>query len=139
METKAKEIARYRLEPMPVEFVSVELYHQWLSPALDVRLKALVCYLADYLRPFRVRITSILRPDERGSVHAYGRGIDLIVLGGYAQGLYEKLADYINANWPYGDGTHLTAIAHDVGRGYHLHLQVKDRRFLEAYQKGVKA
>lgn len=60
------------------------------------------------------------------SVHQFNRGADISVRSFIDQGDDpELICRLINAEFPYGDGIHLTALFHQMGdRGKHIHLQV---------------
>jgi hypothetical protein len=69
-------------------------------------------------------ITSLYRMDDNG-VHGQlpCRGTDLRC---HSETLAEEICNLINAHWTYDPerpGMNV-AIAHDTGRGYHLHIQV---------------
>ena len=59
------------------------------------------------------------------SVHQFGCGAD-IRTSNFTQSEIDEIADIINRWFDYDqEGSHPSAIAHDIGRGKHLHLQVK--------------
>ena len=58
------------------------------------------------------------------SVHMFGRGID-IRSSDFDEVQIQKMLDFVNTAFPYGDGEHDTAIFHNVGQGEHIHLQIR--------------
>ena len=73
---------------------------------------------------YKITITSMYRPGDPG-VHGQKpcRGVDI---RSHYFHLPEAVVYAINRAWDYGDGKHKVAIYHDVGRGPHIHLQVRD-------------
>ena len=58
------------------------------------------------------------------SVHQYGRGVDLRSYD-FTDDEIAKLCEFVNQVFPYGDGIHKACICHNVGRGKHIHVQIK--------------
>jgi len=75
-----------------------------------------------------VCITSAYRPNDEGSVHKYGRGLDFRTWD-MSPDFIAELCDEINQIWTYDhDRREIQClIYHDTGRGPHLHLQVCDK------------
>lgn len=81
-------------------------------------------------------VTEVFRTEEeqraiypgeplKKSVHQFWRGCDIVVRG-LDPAENGRIRDAANSLFPYGKPGHQTCIYHDVGRGPHLHLQVKD-------------
>ena len=100
------------------------LRRDWADPRLDSRLRFLVWALVGFVSQFRkdLIITSIFRPDP-GSVHGHWRGIDARssifsstqrqrILAFTNQLRYDRAKPELD-----------TAIHHNVGQGWHFHLQ----------------
>lgn len=68
-------------------------------------------------------ITSLIRKDNKDSVHYYGMGGDLRSRC-YASDQLLELRTYINLHYPYRTAGKQTCMIHDVGQGIHIHLQV---------------
>ena len=103
----------------------------------DLRLMVYILeYLAQKYFKKDIVITSIYRPDDLTSVHAYYRGIDVRVFyqergdSEMQEWFTEKEAIQLVANltyyFDYGDGAHLVAILH--GEPKHIHLQVAENK-----------
>jgi len=94
----------------------------------DWRLVLVFDSLCHYLRGYGVGsvvITSFMRPNDPGSVHAFGRGLD-IRTHDFSQGLLEGLVLALNQRFIYDvNRTYLVALYEpNAPRGAHLHLQV---------------
>ena len=70
-------------------------------------------------------ITSMYRIGDKG-VHGQVpcRGVDIRTRGVWEDP--QRFVDEIYRVWEYGDGKHKVALFHDVGRGEHIHLQVRN-------------
>jgi hypothetical protein len=92
-----------------------------IHPKLGMIFYDLACYLEDN-NVKEITITSILRPQDLSSVHAYGRGMD--IRADFSPEIRDKATKYINGKYPYNTYSHETCIYHNTGNGWHLHLQV---------------
>ena len=101
--------------------MSILLEPKCLSGLVDAKLIAVLDDLIEYTGP--VMVTSLYRdgPGVHGT-HPV-RGIDIRCRHPIAARAYESL---VNIEWEYDTKRpeKKVALAHDVGRGYHLHLQV---------------
>lgn len=86
-------------------------------------LRALLAWLETRLG-FILRITSLYRIGDDG-VHGTLplRGADL---GCHVESIARIIVDLINAHWVYDPSRlqYAVAIAHDTGKGFHIHVQV---------------
>ena len=115
-------------------FKTLRIESHWLQVHPDIR--KILYWLSGYLQQTQgidVMVTDLIRtreeqralyPDEpdKRSVHEFWRGADI-----RSEDIEDPkaLESYINYTWPYGKGRIKTAIHHDVGRGDHIHIQVK--------------
>jgi len=69
----------------------------------------------------------LFRESPWPSVHQFGRGADISVLGFLSSGDDPaSICVEVNREFLYGDGRHSTAIYHEVNRhGKHIHIQVR--------------
>lgn len=68
-------------------------------------------------------ITSLVRTDNRMSVHYWGRGADLRSRC-YTSEQLKDIKQYINNNYEYRTPGKQILMIHDVGQGIHIHVQV---------------
>jgi hypothetical protein len=61
---------------------------------------------------------------DKVSVHQLWRGVDMGIRG-ISDVRLVGIIELINKEYPYGKGKFKTAIVHSIGRGRHLHLQVR--------------
>ena len=106
---------------------------QKISPALLIIFTRVVLYCVEHNLP--LKITSIISDrahiTKQTQVHPSGRGMDISVAGWSS--LHKNRLPYLLNNW-YGDLAAISAsdkipraaLLHDVGRGEHLHIQVKN-------------
>jgi hypothetical protein len=101
-------------------------------------LKAILAYTASYMMSeYKVPmvLTHIFRTQKEqeeiygvgykiASPHQFNRAADarLTDLGVEKA---NEVAKHVNEVFPYGDGMHKTVLVHDVGRGNHIHFQIK--------------
>lgn len=110
---------------MKIGFKYKYLKKQW-GTLLDKNPELVIIALsfAYYFNETEIIITSIHRPKNKKSVHAYWRGIDLRSRN-LNQNKLSFFVDFINRIYPYKKGKIKTAIVHDSGKGEHIHLQTK--------------
>ena len=95
---------------------------------ISPKLRAIICEIAWYSQYKFGKvliITSLIRQDNKKSVHYYGRGGDLRVWH-YTALQIQQIVNYVNRNYPYSRYRPWlkTCVYHDVGKGPHLHVQV---------------
>jgi len=106
---------------------------KFLEPGLEEEYKRLNFNLQNIVQViealtfalYRVEtmVTSVYRPDKN-SPHAYWRAVDLRSNLIPSEDCM-KLINTINLIFPYGKGNYQTMLWHDVGYGWHFHVQVK--------------
>ena len=94
-----------------------KLHHKLQIILLD--FEAVV--MTRFQRP--IVITSMYRPEDKDSVHAYWRGCDVALIPDVDN---EALRKEMNETFPYGDGKHDTIppLMHEGSTAPHFHLQV---------------
>lgn len=84
--------------------------------------------------PYDIMITSIIRPDDKNSVHAYGRGVDFVIVDSGGRMIapmhfINRLLTWVNIEWNYDikRPNMKTLMWHTVDKdkrsGFHFHLQ----------------
>lgn len=124
-----------------IEFKTPRVEQEFKGVNIDPRLRIIIWALAGYTSlSFNkgILLTEIYRTqaeqdeiykDDAGyrnfkwdSVHQYWRGAD-VRLTTFTLNEAQSIADWLNNNFVY-TGHHPTALNHDVGSGWHLHIQV---------------
>ncbi len=122
----------YRL---PIEFKTADMQKQFDlhgshdKPGFSPKLRAIILEMAYYAWRYiekTIVITDVIRNDKT-SVHRYGRGCD-VRTHNFTDGEQLELETHLNEYFPYGNHEKpwiKTCSRHDVGSGFHFHLQVK--------------
>ena len=118
--------AVYKVNPMTVKL----LY--WVNEWAEKNMGIKVLIVTDVLRTQEeqdqiYRHLIIYKQKPWKSVHQFGKGLDIAVSNLIEIGIDpDKLVKAVNANWIYDPSRpkKKCAVRHDVGRGYHIHLQV---------------
>lgn len=125
-----------------MRYKTSRIEQEWNSDKLDFRLRiialALDWYCKKYINKRGIVLTHILRIwDEQKeiyktnprfklnpwhSVHEYWRGIDAGV-NAYTEEERQRMCNFINKYFQYF-GRHCCCVYHNVGLGWHFHLQV---------------
>jgi hypothetical protein len=102
----------------------------WFSGWLEMNSQAKVLRITHLWRSQAEQEALYGSGIAKKSVHQFGRGADISVEGFLKAGdEVESIVERVNAEFPYGDHQHRTAIYHQVGdRGWHIHLQVKGEK-----------
>jgi len=126
------------IETLSLKFKTERQRRELYSADLHPRLLRVIAFAALWV--FRKygrspEVTEVFRTEEeqrsiypgdptRKSVHQFWRGCDIVVRGiGPAE--HRQIRDTANRLFPYEKPGHQTCIYHDVGRGAHLHFQVR--------------
>jgi hypothetical protein len=108
-------------------FKTEKEHNDWNSGELDPRLFGIVMAQVRLVEmmysPYIIEVTSIYRPDDEASVHAYWRGVDWVIRG-LTGDSHNLIVDYTNKWFPYQKEGYKTAKYHNVGFGLHVHNQV---------------
>lgn len=127
-----------------LRFKTNRIQNEWDNKALDKRLRAIVFYVVGIINNDTydryVKITDIFRSKaeqekiygtgtKKVSVHQDWRGIDFIVEFEDEENesdiFHELLAESINNTFEHdAEGKYQTALFHNVGAGWHIHIQV---------------
>ncbi|MBI5117534.1 hypothetical protein HZA56_13745 [Candidatus Poribacteria bacterium] len=122
----------------PLAFKSPRQRQEFYSPKLDARLFWIIGLIALWVsrkHGLAPELTDVYRTGEeqrriypneptRRSVHQFWRGCDIVARGLNAAA-HAEIRDFVNRLFHYGKPGHETCIYHDVGKGWHLHVQVK--------------
>jgi len=114
---------------------------EWSDERLDFRLRTILFAVDWYCRKHfgrNIQLTCVFRTQAEQdaiysgnakykrkpwqSVHQYWRGIDVGV-NAFTEEQRIELRDFINNHFEYS-GRHKTCVYHNVGLGFHFHLQV---------------
>jgi len=111
-----------------MRFKTRKLREQWeLKPKLHPRLRAVLTAVDAYsMFHFgkQVVVTSLVRKTSKKSVHYWGRGAD-IRSWIYTPSEVQDIVQFVVENFPYEHARYKSAVFHSVGKGFHIHLQVK--------------
>lgn len=111
-----------------MKFKADELIEQFACK-ITPKMRFMVCDLECYtLRMYKkeITVTDLMRPNDAGSVHAYGRGAD-IRSWMFTDVEIAEMKFYINTKYPYDGGKKPAFLYHTVADGaFHIHLQCED-------------
>jgi len=96
-------------------------------PDLEHRLQVIIFALAGFMKMKHDRdivITETLRPNDKTSVHAYGRGCDVRCNDWSNEEVEDAKLFLATINYP---GKSATLLVHGKGRNIHLHIQTSWR------------
>lgn len=106
-----------------VILLSVALYLQKAKPPRTLMVTSVLRTAQEQERIY-AKATSLGKQEPATSPHQFGRAVDISVLGWPAD-LIPAVVDHINTRFPYhGLARYRSALAHDVGLGNHIHIQV---------------
>lgn len=100
-----------------------------IHPKLRMILFTLSGYLLHYFQK-DVMITSLIRKEDKGSVHYWGRGAD-VRAHDLSDGAREMIEEWLNKMFIYGKNGIETCYLHGEGANSHFHLQVIGGQDLE--------
>lgn len=108
-----------------ITFEDSKLIHEF-DVDIDRKLRLILLDILWYSRCHfgkGIIVTSLVRTDDRTSVHYWGKGGDLRSRC-YTFEQLKDIKQYINNNYEYRTPGKHTLMIHDVGRGIHIHVQV---------------
>ena len=112
-----------------MQFKTKELRYQWYGGVLQPKLRSLLKAVDAYSRFHfgkQILVTSLVRKNNKHSVHYWGRGAD-IRSWIYTQSEIQDLLRFVIENFPYEGARYESAMYHSAGSGFHIHLQTKNR------------
>lgn len=134
-----------------MRYKNSRIEREWINPLLDFRVRVIALVLDWYCKRnfgIDIQLTGIHRTKEEQdriyknssgykespwtSVHQVWRGIDVGV-NKFSEEERRKACNFINKYFDYS-GRHNSCVYHDVGKGWHFHLQVDWKCKLTVYK-----
>ena len=135
-----------------MRFKTGRIEKEWNSEKLDFRVRLLAIALDWYCRKYvykrGINLTHIFRSNEEqreiyknnakfkvapwGSTHEYWRAIDVGV-NAFDEEERQRMCNFVNKRFNYY-GSHNCCVYHNVGKGWHFHLQVDWKAELIVYK-----